>query len=902
MNLKEAMHGDEKLEYAPEAEDLTDNINAMKENINPEVDIEFEAKVISESDPMNMSFYQDKENNMNPFDMNAVHPLPVDEDDDDVANKSEDHSQKIVLEGEQGERFVIEDNEFGMNDNLISQSQDEISKPEEDMYSPISENDNKIVDDMHHYESDKPESELLFQDEEHHHEISPIVQAIEAVTSQVNSLLSNINDAAAESPLHEQFEVESFVENIKGNENDKYNESGLSPTAAEFTPHFNINTDVIEEDILVDQQNALLQGLTPTNLIDEVERNGSPVQTNAIIETMAKQTHAVVESVLETNHDLFHPQIYDNHIKPEDIVYQEPTVEEIKAFENISFSQAEPESSRPEPEIIAAAFEQESERNDSGLEAEYVLDESLSQPDVEITDTISESEKTESEAHENEIIESVTQQINKISLESTNIIENNVNDESSTVEAPPPTPAVIDAEIHPRISTPEPQQIVEAVEKLVVEPHTADESASNEIVSEVAVVAAAAVAATTLAATAAVAASSADKSLKTKVTDTTKSKAASTKTSTRVSTTTAPKKTNSPSTTTLKPSTAKPSTTAKPAPKPTSTLASKPKSAPASHPAKTSTSTIEKKTSNVSNVIKKPLTNGDVKLLSTASTARKTTTNTKVTEGVTKTSSGTVKSTTTTTRTSVSAPKTTATTLTKTTVHKTTVAPKVATTTKATPATKPPTTLPTKPRTVPAVSSSVTATKTTTRPSLSPTKPKTTITSTNTDKLSKDTTNKARTASNTLTPTKTIVSSPRTTTTTVRKVADIKSPVGGATKSKTTTTTTTTTRTSSVGVGAKKPATTTRTSITKKTSSTTPISKPGHNDNKATTKVTTIKLEKQILNGDVISETAITKTAQFDCNGELIIENNGLLIKDDSPIQPPLDNNSQMIVIDSAAD
>lgn len=215
MNLKEAMHGDEKLEL---------NEDSYKVALEQEMESPQTPKVVSESDPMNMSFYQDKMDESSPFDLNAVQTLPVDEiESESFENDELNKSQQILLET--GERIVIEDSDFGMNDNQIASSIDDaILKPEEDMYSPVTEENNIQV------ESDKPESEIEIQAE-----TETLIDAARNVVTEISSFLDTVsNEPTQESPSDLKYEAENFVEDIKStNTFEKYVDSGL---ASEFEP------------------------------------------------------------------------------------------------------------------------------------------------------------------------------------------------------------------------------------------------------------------------------------------------------------------------------------------------------------------------------------------------------------------------------------------------------------------------------------------------------------------------------------------------------------------------------------------------------------------------------------------------------------------------------------------
>lgn len=83
MNLKEAMHGDEKQELAAEMHDSENLLFSNSDDIVPTTN--GEQPFLNEQNPMNMSFYNDENNpfNSSEVDMNAVQRLPDDIDDDE---------------------------------------------------------------------------------------------------------------------------------------------------------------------------------------------------------------------------------------------------------------------------------------------------------------------------------------------------------------------------------------------------------------------------------------------------------------------------------------------------------------------------------------------------------------------------------------------------------------------------------------------------------------------------------------------------------------------------------------------------------------------------------------------------------------------------------------------------
>lgn len=145
MNLKEAMHADEKLELGEEISDPCEAADSESISVEHPVDFHISGN-ISESDPMNMSFYGKDADPFNP-DMNAVQQLPDDEDDNELVafdgkfkpdvgllvdnNFMGENEKSDVAVRENGAQFHIEDTEFGME-----QQNDAISKSIEAILTP----------------------------------------------------------------------------------------------------------------------------------------------------------------------------------------------------------------------------------------------------------------------------------------------------------------------------------------------------------------------------------------------------------------------------------------------------------------------------------------------------------------------------------------------------------------------------------------------------------------------------------------------------------------------------------------------------------------------------------------------------------------------------------------------
>lgn len=111
MNLKEAMHGDEKQEYAPDALSTPDQAAFEMNSTNGDHEefINILNKSMRNQDVMNASFYNDgTSDSNNPFkvDLNAVHRLPT----------SDDENEEERVEAPTGTTYSFEDTEFGMNE------------------------------------------------------------------------------------------------------------------------------------------------------------------------------------------------------------------------------------------------------------------------------------------------------------------------------------------------------------------------------------------------------------------------------------------------------------------------------------------------------------------------------------------------------------------------------------------------------------------------------------------------------------------------------------------------------------------------------------------------------------------------------------------------------------------
>lgn len=146
MNLKEAMHGDEKQELAAEMYDADNVLFANGDDIVPVTN--GEQPFLNEQNPMNMSFYNDENNpfNSSEVDMNAVQRLPDDIEDDEnemtayVAQPIENSQQDQVQDHEQIQQNQQKQTnlvDFGENEQSLIQSPTSIESNAEES-TPIS--------------------------------------------------------------------------------------------------------------------------------------------------------------------------------------------------------------------------------------------------------------------------------------------------------------------------------------------------------------------------------------------------------------------------------------------------------------------------------------------------------------------------------------------------------------------------------------------------------------------------------------------------------------------------------------------------------------------------------------------------------------------------------------------
>lgn len=364
MNLKEAMHGDEKQEYAPEdtvetpdvavnliSDGIATGANELAAETPVETPDDSMAKYLREQDPMSMSFYNDGTvDSKNPFavDLNAVQVLPVDDEDDE--EEEQDEIQPIerkefnmlvedpyYLEGQEGQQFVIQDTEFGMNNDTATPVNGGGTTADLDDLLQSFDRKEAVAPNQPDLIASGEQSAPQTNEERK----SSIVQAVQEMAFEVTSLLNEVTladreptttDTFDEEPptavVSPQFEAEHFVENIKVDE-DKYAENGLSPVVNVFSLNENFNqipatheeTEVetpIEADIqqnhsFVDynktnyQQQQLECDLTQAPVIEpvfnEFESNVVSTEPSGIKNVTVNFETVPTEKIIEDNQD-----------------------------------------------------------------------------------------------------------------------------------------------------------------------------------------------------------------------------------------------------------------------------------------------------------------------------------------------------------------------------------------------------------------------------------------------------------------------------------------------------------------------------------------------------------------------------------------------------------------------
>lgn len=247
MNLKEAMHGDEKQEFAAE---VAEAINLNAEPAVAELDLlqgsehagDVLIRSLREQDPMHMSYYNDRaeENGLpqtNPFaepevDMNAVQPLP--DSDDDAMNEREDF-----------DTFVSDP---------VTQSNGH------DVGAPQSNAENEFYTE--NQEIPAAENDLINVSES-----SPITQVVQEMASEVTSILNEFDEHHHNAEQHSAFEIRDLSNDAVA---DVINNSGLSAEASEFSPS-QLLAEVAPSPIEAEELVSIVEAASSVQPIEPVE-------------------------------------------------------------------------------------------------------------------------------------------------------------------------------------------------------------------------------------------------------------------------------------------------------------------------------------------------------------------------------------------------------------------------------------------------------------------------------------------------------------------------------------------------------------------------------------------------------------------------------------------------------
>lgn len=310
MNLKEAMHGDEKQELAAELldTDYTGNMNGGNGVGTDQID-DYSHHPLGEDDPMKMSFYEDGtksgafENN-NPFkepevDMNSVQPLP-----DDVM--FEDDNKENGMAGEQQHNYeqmktVVEHQHYEQS----SAGHEYENVEHEELAKESASESEKLT-----LKSEEQYDEQQFQ--QHHDEKVPeqhstITQVVQQMASEVTSVLN-------------QFENEYQRNNNVGIPEDitYIAEDGLQQAQQQSYHHENneIPLDVINRSEL----SVNLNEFKPVNLMSDFGFE------NNIEISMANEAEHFNQSSSEHGEQPF-VQIEQQEQQHQPVHFNEPTVE-----------------------------------------------------------------------------------------------------------------------------------------------------------------------------------------------------------------------------------------------------------------------------------------------------------------------------------------------------------------------------------------------------------------------------------------------------------------------------------------------------------------------------------------------------------------------------------------------
>lgn len=237
MNLKEAMHGDEKQEFQAELQETETQFENIAAANNSE-ELNVFSKPLGEQDPMNMSFYNDGSDN-NPFkvsevDMNAVQPLPDDVIEEDVVPVNNNVQHEI----------------FGFANDPVEQSNAPLSPQRLTDMVLVSNDENGTQDELIQTEAkneridfDAAHIDHLNSNEVFEHQ-SSITQVVQELATEVTSMLDEFKEHHDANPVEfalddvQQPSEEHAVNYQENNQviDDVISKSELSANANEFSP------------------------------------------------------------------------------------------------------------------------------------------------------------------------------------------------------------------------------------------------------------------------------------------------------------------------------------------------------------------------------------------------------------------------------------------------------------------------------------------------------------------------------------------------------------------------------------------------------------------------------------------------------------------------------------------
>lgn len=304
LNLKEAMQADEKLEH-----DYNDEKQIVPEEGPSELSNEQNILHVlnKEQDPMNMSFYEGRDEALlgNSDELNKVHVLPEEDDDDE---QPKDESDKIQMDDD--ETTPVESTHDGepsddkgnvvepetashttMEDELHEVSKLTVhDEPSATIYAVASQ----VVNDVAAL-VDQMQIESPISNEIHDSEIKPEekveLETEDVAMEQSNDILISLEIQNEPKPMEEAIVVEEHTESPHGGVVDDENNRHTAETEELVSPLVEV---VAENEFITDE--SVLNVLSHSQLVFSAE---APVDYEALVEEPAKELTipTIVESV-----------------------------------------------------------------------------------------------------------------------------------------------------------------------------------------------------------------------------------------------------------------------------------------------------------------------------------------------------------------------------------------------------------------------------------------------------------------------------------------------------------------------------------------------------------------------------------------------------------------------------